>query len=71
MWIIEGNSEFELPRGEYQIRIYGAQGGGNDNHGGYGGSVILDILFDTTVKKQVELGIYPGQQGKRGPTSSS
>ena len=71
MWIIEGNTEFELPRGEYQIRIYGAQGGGNDNHGGYGGSVILDILFDTTVKKQVELGIYPGQQGKRGPTSSS
>ncbi len=60
-----------LPRGEYKFTIYGAQGGGNDNHGGYGGQMIANIRIEKTRVEQSLMYVWVGEKGGRGPTSAS
>ncbi|MBO4351116.1 MAG: hypothetical protein J6A01_09260 [Proteobacteria bacterium] len=60
-----------LPRGEYKFTINGAQGGGNDDHGGYGGQVIANVRIESYRVEQSAMYVLVGGKGGRGPTSAS
>ena len=57
-----GNSKTLIP-GMYNVTVVSPQGGGNDNHGGYGGKVTAKI----TLTKTYNAVIYVGGKGSRGP----
>ncbi len=56
-----------LPKGNYTIEVWGAQGGGDSTHGGKGGYVKTNIAIPNATYAIV----YIGAKGSRGPQSSS
>ena len=64
-WTTPSNNAYNktLVPGYYNVTVVSPQGGGNDNHGGYGGKVSTQI----SLTKAYNVLIYVGGKGSRGP----